>query len=508
MKHRVDSLAWRDILPATFHWTESVALKKADGVVAGGHHIVPVKANESGDDFNLLGKGIGDDVATKIKDATRAMLWKPSAGPVAACVDGSVFILTPCTQVKVGPVQQGRQLGLDAAKLVKDRDIADLVLCGTDDIHTLDMFDGLVNGLYTFDGLKLNAKAKAKSPSPLPKAVTLSGCKASDDEIKSVREFCRATVFTRFLQDGPPNFIRPEKLAEIAQDVAQDNGVACKILDRKAMEELGMGSMLSVSDGGDDEPRTIIVEIEGEDNSKCISLVGKGLTFDAGGISIKPSAGMDEMKYDMSGGAAVLGAAMYFGRVKPPVKVICLVGASENIPSATATVPGDVVKAMNGKTIEVLNTDAEGRLVLADVLCYAVENYKPDMIIDIATLTGAVLHALGSAGCAVMGNDQDTTSFVMQSAEVRGEPIWQLPLWPELEVKGDVGDLRNIAKANVRAGTIIGGVFLREFVGETKWCHLDIAATGWNCQATGYPKTGGTGYGMRTMVSACERYNK
>jgi leucyl aminopeptidase len=274
------------------------------------------------------------------------------------------------------------------------------------------------------------------------------------------------------------------------------------------MTALGMGSFLSVADGGNTEPRTIVIEIDGKDNSKSIALVGKGLTFDSGGISIKPSAGMEEMKYDMSGGAAVLGVARYFSKVKPPVKVVCIIGASENMPSGTATKPGDIVRAMNGKTIEVLNTDAEGRLVLADCLHYAISQYKPAMVIDIATLTGAVLMALGCVGAALMANDAATAQHILKAAEGMGEPLWQLPLWPELEkeTKSEIADLKNIAKANVKGGSIMGGMFLKEFVGDAKWAHLDIAGTGWNCQATGYPPGGGSTFGLRTMVAACMRF--
>ena len=509
MKHTVDGLAWKNLLPASYDWLGSVTVRTGAGAVAGGHHIVAIKSNEAGDDYDVESSVTAGELAKKIKAVTKDLLWKPANGPVAVAVDGSVYLLIPRTPIKVGPRQAARQLGLDATRPVKDREIQELVICDHPEFNELDVFDGLATGLFNFDGLKLSTKAKAKGPAVFPKTVVLANSRKSEADIRICREFARASAMTRFLQDGPSNYIDPLKLAEIASDFCKSQpGVVCKILDHKAMSELGMGSILSVAAGGKTEARTIVIEIEGEDNSKTVALIGKGLTFDTGGISIKPSAGMEEMKYDMSGGAAVLGAAMYFCQVKPPVKVICLVGAAENMPSATATRPGDVVKAMNGKTIEVINTDAEGRLVLADVICYAVENYKPDLMIDIATLTGAVLHALGSAGCAIMGNDQDTTAYVMRGAEAEGEPVWQLPLWPELEVKSDVADLCNIAKPNVRAGSIIGGVFLREFVGETKWCHMDIAATGWNCQATGYPKAGGTAYGMRTMVAACERFNR
>jgi leucyl aminopeptidase len=219
---------------------------------------------------------------------------------------------------------------------------------------------------------------------------------------------------------------------------------------------------------------------------------------------------MEEMKFDMSGGAAVLGAAMTLAKLRPPTKVVCVIAASENMPSGSATKPGDVVRAMNGKTIEVLNTDAEGRLVLADALAYVVADYKPNLVLDIATLTGAVLQGLGTVGAAVVSNDQATADYVIRTAQAWGEPLWQLPLWPELkkEVKGDIADLRNIAKGNVKAGTIIGAAFLREFVGDTKWAHLDIAGTAWNTLAIGYPQSQGSAFGLRSLVAACLSYDR
>jgi leucyl aminopeptidase len=249
----------------------------------------------------------------------------------------------------------------------------------------------------------------------------------------------------------------------------------------------------------------IVIEIAGANPNETVALIGKGLTFDSGGISLKPGLGMGEMKYDMSGGAAVLGAAYFLGSVRPKSKVVCIIGAVENMPGPTATRPGDVVVAMNGKTIDVQNTDAEGRLVLCDLLHYANVTYKPTLMVDIATLTGAVLHALGHAGAALMSNDQHTADHVLKTAREQGEPFWQLPLWPELEkeVKGECSDLANIAKPNVQAGTIIGGIFLAEFVGSTKWVHLDIAGTGWGCRATGFPAAGGSSFGLRTMVALC-----
>jgi leucyl aminopeptidase len=271
-----------------------------------------------------------------------------------------------------------------------------------------------------------------------------------------------------------------------------------------------MGSFLSVAHGSDTDPKLVAIKIAGQNPSKTVALVGKGVTFDAGGINIKPSAGLEEMKFDMSGAAAVLGAAHYFTAVKPPVNVVCALGAVENLLGPHATKPGDVVKAYNGKTIEILNTDAEGRLVLADVLSYVTEKYNPDLVIDIATLTGAVIFGLGHAGAGVMTKEQKTADFLKLVSERVCEPMWQLPLRPELEseVSSQLADYKNIAKASVKAGPIMGALFLREFVKDHRceWAHLDVAGTAWSCSATGYHTGGGSGYGVRAMIGAAEMY--
>jgi leucyl aminopeptidase len=312
------------------------------------------------------------------------------------------------------------------------------------------------------------------------------------------------------MQDAPANWFDPLRFAEVAEDVCKETGVKISIHDKASLETLGMGSFLSVNAGSLNEPRMIVMEIDGVDNSRSVALIGKGLTFDAGGVSLKPGAGMEEMKYDMSGGAAVLGSAYYFSQVKPPVKTICIIGATENLLSASATKPGDVVVAMNGKTIEVQNTDAEGRLVLADLVHYANVTFKPEMMIDVATLTGAVLIALGTVGAGLMANDDATAEHILKASKEIGEPFWQLPMWPELEAetKGSTADLNNIAKSSVKAGTIMGAMFIKEFVGNAKWAHLDIAGTGWNCKATGFPSSGGCAFGLRTMVESVMRFGK
>ncbi len=512
MRHALSNEPWKTLLPDTHEWLDKVQVATGNGAkVDGAHHVIAVKGGEGDakDSFTLWANKLPDDLKTKITAAATTLNWKPSAGPVHLTVDGANFTLVAVNSTKAHDRQLARQLGLDAARATKELKIAHLAYCSNDKFKCFDVLDGYISGLYSTASFKGTRKPDVAR---FPKQITLAGSGATPDHIKHTLSLGKAQAFTRFLQDAPPNYMNPPRLAEIAKDMAREAGLTCKVLDKEQMQALGMGSFLSVADGSakNAEPRLIVIEIPGEDNSKCVALVGKGLTFDSGGYSLKPGAGMEEMKYDMSGGAAVLGVAMHLGKVKPPVKVVCLVGATENMLSENATRPGDIVRAMNGKTIEVLNTDAEGRLVLADVLHYAITEYKPDMTIDIATLTGAVLVALGCVGYGLMSNDKATADYVLKVAEGQGEPSWQLPMWPEMEkeVKSDIADLKNIAKSSVKGGTIMGAMFLKEFVGDAKWVHLDIAGTGWNCQAVGYPAGGGSASGLRTMAAACLNFGK
>lgn len=313
--------------------------------------------------------------------------------------------------------------------------------------------------------------------------------------------FGQATNYARDLVSEPAGSLTPTVLAEKARVVAREAGLKFKVMDKAEAEKLGMGAFLGVAKGSDEPPKFIVLSYEPAGRPrKKIALVGKGLTFDSGGLSLKPANGMETMKCDMSGSAAVLATMRALGKLKPKVSVLGLVAATENMPSGHATRPGDVVKAMNGKTIEILNTDAEGRLTLADALCYAV-NEKAEEIIDIATLTGACVVALGKVQMGVFANDQGLCRRVMDSAERAGEGAWHLPLSEELKevLKSDIADMKNTGRAG-EAGAIMGGLFLQEFVGRTPWVHLDIAGPAFIDRDTPLDPKGATGVGTRTFL--------
>jgi leucyl aminopeptidase len=272
------------------------------------------------------------------------------------------------------------------------------------------------------------------------------------------------------------------------------------VLGREEITERGMGGLEAVSQGTAEEPKLIVLRHRaGAESGETLGLVGKGVTFDTGGISIKPSGGMQEMKMDMSGAAAVIEAVGAIAELELPLNVTAVVPATENMPSGTAIKPGDIITQLNGKTVEVNNTDAEGRLILADALAYAVEE-GVDRVVDLATLTGAVLVALGSTYAALISNDDELAERVEGSAERTGELAWRLPLHPEFKelTKGDEADLTNAASKR-KAGTIYAASFLEEFVDATPWVHLDIAGTAWDVGRE-YVGKGPTGYGVRLLV--------
>ena len=310
-----------------------------------------------------------------------------------------------------------------------------------------------------------------------------------------------AACLARDMANEPGNHWTPTHFAREAKKIAKASGLTCTVLGKAEMQKLGMGGILGVNQGSAQPPTLSILEYRSAKKAPTLLLVGKGLTFDSGGISIKPSAGMEEMKYDKSGGAAVLALMQAVGLEKPKgINVVVMVPATENMPGPSALKPGDVITQYGGKTVEVVNTDAEGRLILADALAYGVEKYKPAAVIDIATLTGAVIIGLGHHRTGLLGNDDTLCDKVLKAGEAAGEPLWRLPLAPEYtkQLKSKVADLKNVDKRD--AGTILGAAFLQEFVGKTPWAHLDIAGTAWNFTEKSYVPKGPSGTGVRTLL--------
>jgi leucyl aminopeptidase len=315
--------------------------------------------------------------------------------------------------------------------------------------------------------------------------------------------------FTRDLANEPPNVLTPTEMANRAAKMAKEVGLKCEILDEGRMTKMGMGSLMSVSIGSEQPAKMIVLRYtpakSTAKNNEMIALVGKGITFDTGGISLKPGEGMDAMKYDMSGGATVIGTMRAIAMLKPTVPVLGVVAAVENMPDGKASRPSDVVTAMNGKTIEILNTDAEGRLILADAVAYA-EKQGATSIVDMATLTGAVIVALGDQNTGIMGNDQGLIDEIIECGKENGEGFWQLPVSKEYskQIRSDIADIKNIGPRG-KAGTIMGAVFIQEFVDKAKWAHLDIAGTAWSDAPKPHASKGPTGVAIRSLLTLVER---
>ncbi len=333
---------------------------------------------------------------------------------------------------------------------------------------------------YQSDSLKTD---KQENKSPLQK-ITLfvperSDLAAGKQAIQVGQAIAAGVKMARQLGDLPGNICTPTYLAEQAARIAKDFGMKIKILNEKAMEKLSMGALLSVSSGSRQEARLIVLEHRGgSKNQAPIVLVGKGLTFDAGGISLKPSPAMDEMKYDMCGGASVLGTMRAIAEMKLPLNVVAIVPSSENLPDGDANKPGDIVTSMSGQTIEILNTDAEGRLILCDALTYA-ERFKPSTVIDIATLTGACVVALGAHASGVFSHDEGLTEELVDAGNTSQDRVWPLPLWDEYDhqLKSNFADMANIGGS--KAGAVTAACFLARYTESYNWAHLDIAGTAW-----------------------------
>lgn len=371
--------------------------------------------------------------------------------------------------------------------------------------------EGAVLGAYRYDRYQSSTR-KAGAKRPRPRAVSLVF-----DELPSptsVRQAAARAVIgaesqarARDLSNAPPNEMTPLGLAAAARAAAREADLRCRVLRGAELERLGARALLAVGAGSVHPPCLIIMHHPGRGRAakqKPIALIGKGITFDSGGLSLKPSNSMAEMKHDMSGAAAVIGTMRAVGQLNLAQPVVGIVAAAENMPSGSAYRPGDIVRAASGKTIEVLNTDAEGRVVLADALHYVQEKFSPRVMVDLATLTGATMVALGPWGTAAMGNNDDLIDELREAGERAHERVWPMPLLPDhyRAIKSTVADIKNTGGPTAGAST--AGAFLGEFVGDTPWAHLDIAGTGWNSQRTPYHRGGATGVGVRMLLAWLE----
>ena len=454
-----------------------------------------------GDDLPepLAGAPGSEDAKPSYKRATLVHPGTPRRALVVGLGDRGDF--TP---------ERARVAAAIAARTAASMDATSLALSGPDADDpapvVLAMVEGAILASYRFDRFKSKSDEDDEDSKALGELTVIADGGLAE-AVEAARIGAEAENFARELQDLPSNVVTPSYLAGRANAIAEEHdSVTCEVLGREQIKEKGMGGLVAVSQGTAEEPRLIVLRYQGG-GGETLGLVGKGVTFDSGGISIKPSAGMQEMKMDMSGAAAVLETMSAIAKLELPIDVLAVIPSTENMPSGTAIKPGDIITQLNGKTVEVNNTDAEGRLILADALAYAVE-LGADRIVDLATLTGAVLVALGSTYAALISNDDAFASEVEAAAEQTGELAWRLPLHPEYKdiTKGTVADLTN-ASSKRKAGTIYAGSFLEEFVDGKPWVHLDIAGTAWDVGRE-YVGKGPTGYGVRLLVERARSLSK
>ena len=367
--------------------------------------------------------------------------------------------------------------------------------------------EGIILGEYSFTKYKTDEETKEKTTAVKEiRFYAKQHLSSLRREAAQAHRDALAACHARDMANEPGNGWTAESFARYARELATRYDLHCTVFNKKQLTKMNMGGILAVNRGSNTPPQMIVVEYRAKKKSPTVLLVGKGLTFDSGGISIKPAAGMEEMKYDMCGGAAVLAAMNVVGSEKPNCNVIAIIPATDNMPGGSAIKPGDIIQHYNKTTSEVINTDAEGRLILADALAYGIERYKPDYVVDLATLTGAVIIGLGHHHTGLLANDDDLAGKLAEAGKECGEPLWRLPLGKEYRKQLDskVADIKNTG--GKAAGAITAAEYLQSFVGDTPWAHLDIAGTAWGFTEKSYiPEGGPSGMCVRTLAAFLRR---
>jgi leucyl aminopeptidase len=406
------------------------------------------------------------------------------------------------SQLDAGRLRQAAGTALRVLRTARVATFASaLHLAGAAETALEAVCEGSLLGAYAFELYKTKDRDERFSF----EGMTLLLPKGDDRKAAAARvarstTLCSAVQLARDLVSQPGNVVTPSYLAETARELAVRHNLTYRVYEYDELEKLGMNALLAVGKGSAEAPRLIVLEYRGTgDRNRPVVLVGKGITFDSGGISIKPGAGMEEMKTDMAGSAAVLGAMQAAAGLGLPLNLVGIIPTAENMPDGRAYKPGDVLTSLSGTTIEITNTDAEGRLILCDALHFA-QKYRPAAMIDLATLTGACVVALGHEASGLMGNDQRLINSLKQAGERCGERVWELPLWDEYGegMKSDIADLKNAGSRD--GGSITAGWFLKQFVGATRWAHLDIAGTAWSDKALPCSPKGATGVGVRLLI--------
>lgn len=469
----------------------------------------PKKSSKSNSSFHAFDLLMGHELSTAIKRAGfRAESGTSLLVPFSDGRNiGAVMLIGAPSgkESRFDEIQFYRKLGSKCRKAAKSLNAQSAILSTAnldfgDEAHLTAIIEGVMLSSYRFDRYKSEKKERRTE---IKEIILLSSRKISEKVVDRAIAFCDATSMARDLINMPPNDGTPSFLAKTCQEIARKGRLKIKVFDGAELKKLGANSLLAVSRGSDEPPfllKMVYLPPKRSSRTKIVSVVGKGVTFDTGGYSIKTGNSMEGMKMDMSGAAAVIGVMQAVAKLQPNVEVRGYIPTCENMINGSAMRPGDIVKAMNGKTIEILNTDAEGRLILADALVMASRD-KPHVIIDLATLTGACVVALGLLYAAIFANDERLSDALCDAGDLAGERFWKLPLAPEYreDLKSPVADLKNIGPGRW-AGAIHGALFLEEFVSDIAWAHLDIAGPADTEKDSDHLKRGGVGFGIRTIL--------
>ncbi len=416
---------------------------------------------------------------------------------VAGLGKSEEFTTDRIRQVSATSLREARALGAKSVStIVHGAGIAGFAPRGASQALT----EGAILGLYKFDKY-LEKKEKKEIEEFLVVEFDEKKIPEVERGVERGKIFAQAQNMVRDLVNEPSNQMTPRVLTERAKEVTERFSLRIEVLAEEELRRMGAETFLAVAKGSEEPCHLIVMRYETDPQAATVALIGKGITFDSGGVSIKPSKGMEKMKADMAGGAAVIGAMQILAQLKPQVNVLGIIPATENMPSGHALKPGDVIKSLGGKSIEIISTDAEGRLILADALTYA-QRLGADKIIDIATLTGGCTIALGNLTAALLGSDQKLVDLLIDTSQETGERMWQLPLFEEYfdQIKSDIADVKN--SGGREASTITGGMFLKQFVDKTPWVHIDIAGKELTDKQKGYLVKGAAGYGTRTLAAA------
>lgn len=496
----------------------SIVEAKADAIVVNLFKGVAKPGGATGAVDAALGGAISNLIAMgDFKGKLKELAWLATNGKLAS----PRVLLVGLGEKRKFRVEQARMVSARSAVAARDRGCKTVatVLHGAGagglDVSeaAFALAEGAVLGLYQYREYRSKPKAEDGEEDPERVLAKLSVVEAEArrvpviaSAVKEASLLAELTNEVRTLVNRPSMDKTPPVLARNAQEWARRFGLKCRVLEKSKLEALGMGGLLGVGAGSQHAPRLVVLEKPARSaKAKTVLLVGKGITFDSGGISIKPSQGMDQMRHDMAGAAAVLGAVCAASALKVPHRVVALMPLAENMPSGTAIRPGDILRAFDGTTIEVLNTDAEGRLVLGDALGYGIKTFAPDYVVDIATLTGSVKAALGTIMTGLFANDDRLARMLVSAGAKVGDDLWRMPLTSEYaaHVKSEVADIKNTGTNY--GGSITAAAFLRHFVGKSKWAHLDIAGTCWTEKGGGdlrqdYHAKGATGIGVRLFA--------